>query len=231
LPASLVDIDVVPRNPLPSNPKKWSEIMLRVIVTVVGLMSVCGSTVGQDKPKADPEGTPLTLTITGKQTKYVLDTGRLTPAEFKQQIERAIADGGQLPAPPAIDLSITITNTSDKPIQVWVKGDPVILDVELKGKGAINAAPLLAFTQEFRSPEAVEIPAGKTHTIPLKSLTSGFRGAAKFAYWTQPGEYELVATLKTGVAPAPKGAAEGMDGFGIVRLTSPAFKVTVEAKK
>ena len=40
-----------------------------------------------------------------------------------------------------------------------------------------------------------------------------------------------MATLKTGMNPPPKGAKEGMDGFGIVTVTSPAFQVTVEEKK
>lgn len=186
-----------------------------------------------EKPKADPEGTPLELTITGKTTKYTLDTGGLSVADYKKMIEAATKPkgGGRLPMTPAIDLTLEIKNTSDKPVKVWVKGDAVVLDLELKGKGAVSAAPLLAFTTDFRLPEAVEIAAGKTHTIPLKSLTSGFRGASKFAYWTEPGDYELVATLKTGVSPAPKGAKEGMDGFGVVTLTSPAFKITVEEKK
>ena len=55
--------------------------------------------------------------------------------------------------------------------------------------------------------------------------------ASHYSYWTEPGEHELVATLKTGVSPAPKGAKEGMDGFGLVTLTSAPFKVTVEEKK
>jgi hypothetical protein len=205
--------------------------MRNMVMATVALVGLSGPAIGQQKPKADPEGTPLELTITGKNTRFTLDTGGRSPAEFQKHIENAVAEGGRPPAPPTVDLTIAIKNTSDQPIQVWVKGDPVVLEVELKGKGAINAAPLLAFTQEFRSPEAVTIEAGKTHTLPLKSLTSGFRGMSKFAYWTQAGEYELVATLKTGVAPAPKGAREGMDGFGIVTLTSAAFKVTVEEKK
>ena len=136
-----------------------------------------------------------------------------------------------MPRPPAVDLAVEIKNTSDKPVKVWAKGDPVVLTLTLKGKGAVNIDPPLAFTQEFRIPEAVEIAPGKTHTIPVKSLTSGFRGRRTTRYWTEPGEYELVATLKTGVSPAPKGAKEGMDGFGLVTLTSAPFKLTVEEKK
>ena len=186
-----------------------------------------------DSPKPDPETTPLELKITGKATKYTLDTGGQTAAEYKKAIEAAAAAKGRvrLPAAPAVDLMLEIKNTSDKAVTVWVAGDPVVLTLTLKGKSTINAQSLGPMTLEFRLPKGVEIEAGKTHAVALNALTSGIRGVTHHAYWTEPGEYELVATLKTGVSPAPKGAKEAMDGFGQVTVTSPAFKVTVEEKK
>ncbi len=205
--------------------------MLRSILSVAVAVAVSAVATGEDKkpekPRANPEGTPLELTITGKTAKYTLDTGGLAAAEYKKKIEGA---KGRPPAAPIVDLAVEIKNTSDKAVKVWVKGDPVTLTLELKGKGAINAKPLLAFTQEFRLPQDVEIGAGKTHSLPIKSLVSGFRSASVYSYWTQPGEYELVATLKTGMQPAPKGAQD-FDGFGVVTVTSSPFKVTVEEKK
>ena len=205
------------------------------ILTMALVATAVGAALADDKkdapkPQADPEGTPLELTITGKTTKATLDTGGLSGADYKKKIEDAVKAGGKVPPAPAVELAVEIKNTSDKPVQVWAKGDPVVLTLELKGKGAVNVEPRLAFTQEFRLPEAVEIAAGKTHSIPLKSLTSGHRGASKFSYWTEPGDYELVATLKTGVSPAPKGAKDAGDGFGAVTLTSGSFKVTVVEK-
>jgi hypothetical protein len=205
---------------------------IRTLVAAVGVVAA-GAGLADDKadrPKADPETTPLELRITGKKTTYTLDTGGQSPEEYRKRIDAAVKAGGRPPAAPAVDLAVEIKNTSDKPVSVWVKGDPVVLTLELKGEGAVNADPLLPFTLEFRMPEAVEIAPGKAHTIPVKSLTSGFRGASRFSYWTAPGNYELVATLRTGVKPAPKGAKEAMDGFGAVTLTSPAFRVTVEKK-
>jgi hypothetical protein len=205
---------------------------IRILVAAVAV-AAAGAGLADDKPdrpKADPETTPLELTITGKKTNYTLDTGGLTPGEYRQRIDAALKPGGRPAAAPAVDLAVVIKNTSDKPVSVWVKGDPVVLTLELKGEGAVNADPLLPFTLEFRAPEAVEIAPGKAHTIPVKGLTSGFRGMSRYSYWTAPGKYELVATLKTGVKPAPKGSKEAMDGFGAVTLTSPAFGVTVEKK-
>jgi hypothetical protein len=163
-------------------------------------------------------------------TKYTLNTGGLSAEDYRKRAENEAKRGKPL-AVPMVDLAIEIKNTSDKPVQVWTSGDPVVLTLTLKGKGVLNLDAALAFTQEFRLPKSAEIPAGKSFVIPLKSLTSGFRGRSHVSYWTEPGDYELVAKLKTGVSPAPKGAKEGMDGFGVVTLTSAPFKLTVEEKK
>ncbi|MBX9625834.1 MAG: hypothetical protein K2X82_18685 [Gemmataceae bacterium] len=201
------------------------------VVAAVGLAGAAGADDKKDGPKADPKGTPLELSITGKKTAYTLDRGGLSAAEYLEKLAAANKAGEKMPDPPAVELAVEIKNTSDKPVTVWVKGDPFDLSLELKGKGAVNAAPPLAFTREFRTPEGVEIAPGKTHSIPLKSLMSGFRGMSKFAYWTTAGDYELVATLKTGVSPAPADAKDAGEGYGQVTLTSAPFKLTVEDKK
>lgn len=186
-----------------------------------------------EKPKADPPGTPLEVTLTGKKTTYALDTGGLSTADYKKKLdEMAKSKNRPTVAPPAVDLALEIKNTSDKPVTVWVSGDPVVTELTLKGKGTtVNIEPLLAFTREFRIPKGVEIAPGKTHAIPIKTLASGYRSASKYCYWAEPGEYEIVATLKTGMSPAPKDAKEAGDGFGVVTVTSAPLKVTVEEKK
>lgn len=183
-------------------------------------------------PKAEPKGTPLELSISAKKSEYGLDTGGLTPAEYKKQVEQALSPKSRLrpPPPPKVDLTVELKNTGDKPVQVWHRGDPVVLELDLKGKGAVNGMPPVAMTLEFRLPEAVELAPGKTISFPVKSLTSGFRGMSKYSYWTMPGEYQLIAKLKTGMQPAPKGAKE-MDGFGVVTLTSAPHKLTVTGDK
>jgi hypothetical protein len=52
----------------------------------------------------------------------------------------------------------------------------------------------------------------------------------KFAYWTEPGEYTLAASLKSAVSPAPPGSTRADEGFGVVTLRSPPIKLKVEAK-
>ena len=180
--------------------------------------------------KTEPAGVPLEITLTGKKTKFPLELDGKTSAEFEEAIKKAKEAGGPMPKPPAVDFVVAIKNTGDKTIMVYNSGDPVVLTLELKGKGAVNVEPALAFTTDFRLPQGVGLEAGKMIEIPVKTLTSGFRGASKMAYWTAPGEYELVATWVTGVSPMPKGAEDNGDGYGKVTLTSAPLKITVEGK-
>ena len=206
--------------------------MLRAtLATLLGLAMTAHADDKKPEPgKAIPETTPLELTIKGDTTKYTLDLGGKTPAEFEKLLADVKDGKGRAPKPPEVKLTLVVKNTSDKAIKVWAKGDAVVLDLELKGKGATSVAPRLAFTADFRLPQATDLEAGKTMEIPLGALVCGFRGASKYTYWTQPGEYELTATWKTGVSPAPKGATDN-DGFGVVTVSSKAFKITVEEKK
>ena len=175
-----------------------------------------------------PAGAPLELTLTGV-AEYTLDLGGKTGEEYARSIADAKDKGGRMPAPPKVDLKLVVKNTGDKAITIYKTGDSVVLDLELKGKGAVNVAPNSAFTTEFRLPQPVELAAGKSVEFTVTALSSGFRGASKFAYWTAPGEYELVASWKTGVSPAPKGSEES-EGFGTVTVTGAPFKIAVASK-
>jgi len=201
------------------------------LATLLGLaMTATAADKSPEPGKAIPPTTPLELTIKGETTKYTLDLGGKTPAEFEKLLAQVKDGSARAPKPPVVKLTLVIKNTSDKAIQMWAKGDPVVLDLVLKGKGAVTIAPPLAFTADFRLPQPTDLQPGKTMEIPLGSLVSGFRNASKFTYWTQPGEYELVAVWNSGVSPAPKGA-EDRDGFGVVAVASKPFKITVEEKK
>lgn len=198
---------------------------------VLGLTMIAHADDKKPEPgKAVPETTPLELSIKGETTKYTLDLGGKTAAEFEKLLADVKEGKARAPKAPEVKLTLVVKNTSKQAIKVWAKGDPVVLDLELKGQGAVSVAPQLAFTADFRLPQAIELEAGKTLEIPLTGLVSGFRGASKYTYWTRPGEYELVAIWKTGVSPTPKGAMD-QEGFGVVTVASPAFKLTIEEKK
>jgi hypothetical protein len=212
---------------------------IRGAVTAAGLATLFVTGAGADEPKAgkvDPPGTPLALTITGK-AKYLFNPGTLNPEAYAKAIADAARPGKKgggvgtvgPPPPPAVDLAVELRNTSDRPVTVWVKGDPVVLTLNLSGKGAFNLDPPIAMTREFRIPQELKLDAGKSHTFPVKQLKTGMRGLTHYSYWVGPGEYDLTATLRTGVQPAPKGAKD-FDGFGQVTVTSPSFKLTVEGR-
>lgn len=172
---------------------------------------------------------PLTLTVTG-DAAYVLNLGGKSGDEFRKLLADAEQGTERAPEPPAVNLKVTLTNTGSKALDVWTKGDPVVLTLNLKGKGAKSIDPPIAMTQEFRLPVKTTIDAGKSVEFPVKILKSGHRGLTRYTYWTEAGAFGLTATLKTGVSPAPAGAPKLDDGFGEVTLTSAPFKITVKEK-
>ncbi len=183
--------------------------------------------------KADPKDSaakelPVQIRLSGK-TRYVLNTGGLDSDAYKKKIAAAAEAGRPLPTP-AVDIVVEIVNTSSKPIDIWTSGDPVVLTLDLQGPGAWNLNPPLAFTREFRAPQTTTLAAGKSVSFRLSELTSGFRGRSRFCYWTQPGDYELQASFKTAIRPAPPGSPDAGDGFRHVTLTSAPLKISVGAK-
>jgi hypothetical protein len=170
----------------------------------------------------------LELKISAKQTKYPLLLGGLTGEQFRQLLKRGEMGEAKMPNPPAVELTIELTNTSNKAIEVYTSGDPVFFTLDLKGPGAVKATLARAFTLEFRMPKATTIPPGKSYTTKLTSLTFGHRGAAEGVFWTEPGEYTLSATFTTGIKPPPARAETDESGFARVVIPSNTIKLQVE---
>lgn len=127
--------------------------------------------------------------------------------EFEKKLHDAMKKkDGMYPAPPAMDLVLQITNTGTEKATVYVDGDPNVVTLTLKGPGVVTAAPMLAFTTEFRGPKPVVLEPGKTHEVPLKALSDGFRKASRYIYPTAPGEYTLSATYQLSTEDGGKGA-------------------------
>jgi len=194
-----------------------------------------GQVVPQDakdkgKGKSVPAAVPIELRLTGKKTTYTLDLGGQTAAEFKKQIEDADKTG-KAPPPPVVDLALEFRNTSDKDVQLWIEGDATQLVLDLKGPAAVNSVrKKLAVTLDFRIPKTVTVAAGKSVSLPVKSLANGFRNLTAASYWLEAGDYTLTASYKTALSPAPKGSTDAGDGFGTVTLTSSPLKLKIQAK-
>jgi hypothetical protein len=200
---------------------------LTYVLVVMGVAAAAGVGRADDRPKADPPTTPLALNISGTTT-YTLNTGGLCGADYRTKILNAVEAVRPPLAPPAVDLVVEVWNTSDSSVRIWTRGDPVVLELTLRGNGAVNVMPQLFYTAEYRMPQAIDLPPGAAYPIPVRELVSGFRGVSRCSYWTEPGEYRLVATLWTGVQPAPLGAVEVDDGFGLVTLISAPLRINVE---
>jgi hypothetical protein len=179
-----------------------------------------------DKKDPSKSGLPLQLKVLAKKDAY---KSELTSQELKKLVEMA-EKTGKYPNPPEVDLVLQITNRSDKELSFWNRGDPVKIGFELKGPGAVPVKPMLAFTTDFRAPEATKLAPGKTYEIPVKSLRFGFRGASEMVFWTDPGEYTLTANYATALSPAPEGLTKDESGFARVTLVSEPVKIKVEKK-
>lgn len=184
----------------------------------------------QDKKKGNelnPKDVPLQLALKSAKKDFALDLGGKTAQQFLADLEAALKKGGRIPEPPTIELEIEVKNTGKEQIDFWSAGDPVSIELELKGPGAKTVQAPLAFTTEFRMPKFMSLEPGKSHSFKLTKLVSGFRGASTWHYWTEPGEYTLTARLRTAVRPVPPGAKE-IYGGARVTLTTEPIKVNVK---
>ena len=209
---------------------------MRGLLTAATFLALALAAVSRaDEKKADdakPADLPLKAKLIVKKATYKLDLDGKSADDFRKLLKDA-EKAGKAPTPPAVDLVLEITNTSDSDIKFWTDGDANELQLEVKGpeNGAVSIAPRRAFTADFRMPKVMTLAAGKTYSIPIKSLEYGFRGASKATYWTEPGDYTIKASFVTAISPAPKGTKEIEKGFGSAVISSKPMKVKVEAAK
>jgi RNA polymerase sigma factor (sigma-70 family) len=73
----------------------------------------------------------------------------------------------------------------------------------------------------------VTIAPGKSHTLPIKTLTYPGKEGASTHYFacTQAGDYTLTVVLETAISPAPTGSKNAGQGFGYVTLGSNTVKL------
>ncbi len=179
---------------------------MRTWLMAVSVLILSVTAVQADDKKEEPKtpASPIKATLTAKKATYTLDLGGKSGDEFRKLLKDN-EKSRTLPAAPTVDLVLELKNTSDKAVTVWISGDAVVLNLDLKGEGAVNAVAQVAFTREFRVSKPLMLEAGKTHEIPIANLNYGYRGVAQRAYWTEPGEYKLSVSFQTGISPPPPG--------------------------
>lgn len=202
-------------------------MFIRAGCFAIALFSLAGASFAADTAPAAAAGPKnaagLTAALIANKDTYTLDPAQSGKA-FRDSLEaRKNARGrgmGALPAAPAVDMTLRITNTTDKEITITTGGDDSQLNLKLEGPGAVTVDNLVAMTMEFRMGRPTTIPAGKTFDIKVSSLAFGMRGISQHAYWTDAGDYTVTATLTYGT---PDNKQD--------KVTSAATKVKVEAKK
>ena len=188
---------------------------MQVAITLVlaaTLMTGLATAARADDAKGDKASDgPLTLTLVDKKGEYPVAGGQ-DPAALKKKLKeiQETPEGQRrdpLPAVPAVDWVLRITNTGAQDATVLLGGDPNVYTFEVKGPGVVKLPNLIAMTLEFRIPQAVTLGPGKSHEIPVRQLMDGMRGVSRAIFWTEPGEYTVTATYQlSGDQDGNKGA-------------------------
>ena len=148
------------------------------------------------------------------------------PKEFRQELDDLAERQKKMeevtpPQPPALAGTLQIVNAGKGAVTIYVEGDVNVATFDLTGPGVAALATHNSFTADYRLPKEVTLEPGKAFEIPVKALADGFRGAGRYVYYTELGEYELKASYRLGGADGGKGPV----------LTSESVKFKVTAKK
>lgn len=165
---------------------------------------------GNAQPAKDSPDNPLGLKmrLIAKQDTYVLDLNGKSAEEYRKLIEAIEPDKGKPPPGPKVDLTLEISNPTDKEVSIWIGGDDSRLSLELKGPGAVSMLLTKRQTADIKISKAIAIPAGKTYSRPITDLAYPHPRQNSQWYWTSPGEYTVSATWKLG---PPFGAGKGIN--------------------
>ncbi len=159
-----------------------------LILLLVGVATAAGQ---QDRP-VPTVMEDLKAELVAKKKEY-----RLKPAYAEEGFEKSLKEArGKEPEPPAVEVELVLTNTSDQPITIRPGHDAQILELTLEGPGAVIHERRVAMTMDYRMGEPLVIAPGKSHALPIERLAFGKRGITKYAYWTKPGTYKLSALLR-----------------------------------
>jgi hypothetical protein len=196
--------------------------MTRLLLALAFALALALNGSAEDKK---PDG-PVVLKLVAKTDKYKFDGGGKTADEYKKELEataKALEKGERVTPPKAlsVDLVLQLTNTSKEEVTVYIGGTVNVYTFELSGgTGAVTMRNPVAMPAIVRLPQAVTLAPGKSHEIPVTSLSDGRRGVSRLVFWTGPGEYKLSAKY---LLSDPKG------GRG-TELTSEPVKITVTDK-
>jgi hypothetical protein len=162
-----------------------------------------------------------------KELTFTLDLGGKTPDAFRRQLREA-AGTDRLPPPPAINLGLEFRNVTNREVRIWVGGASTELELDLQGPGAVSVAARNGLDEAFLTQKSVMLASDQPYTLPIKHLVYGARGAIRYAYWTEPGDYTLTARCKA--APWTSRGAGGDPGVDHVTFSAGPLKIRIVAQ-
>jgi WD40 repeat protein len=184
------------------------------------------SRAGGRKSRPDPLAGRLQIKLTSAKDTYELDLGGKTAEQFARLVD--LQSGKPLPPAPAVDLSVTFRNNSDKTLTFQCRPR---VDVYLAGDGAMNHPVSRELMEKAISggklPDAlktVTLAPRETYSVPVKSL-EGFAG--RCSYWLLPGAY----TLRASCSVAVEDIRGRVRGFSFRQVATPPLLVNVTPGK
>ena len=155
-----------------------------------------------DTPAPQPPGPTLQAKLILKTDTYTLDPAQSGP-EFVKKLKESEKDMGKTPPlPPAVEMTLELTNIGKDPVTIPLGGDLTHLEIKLEGPGAVTIGYAKMHTMEFRLGKPTPIEPGKSLAIPITRLLYGQRGDSFACYWTLPGTYTLTTSYTTPLTPS-----------------------------
>jgi hypothetical protein len=154
--------------------------------------------------------------------------------DFREQLPAA-AGTGRLPLPPEVDLSLELHNMTRGELQVAPQASHTELWLDLTGPGVMHVAGPAGLDEPFLSATTVAVAPGQRCAVPIRRLVDGSRGALRYTYWTEPGDYTLTLRYRVAVRPAPRAAppadvqGPSTGRFGYVIVHSRPIRIHVTA--
>lgn len=183
---------------VPDNWQHCKEVGLNAILTDYSLE--LGTTLKKSDQAAVPA--PVEARLIAKRSKYLLPKAQHGEV-FRKRIKEE-TDADELPAAQKIDLVLELENISKQDVMIWPRGAITHPELEVDGPGVIAPENLASFFGGGSGTSVQPtIAPGKTHRIPIKSLSPG--EGTPFIYWCEPGEYTIKATyvVYTGLPQYP----------------------------
>jgi len=99
------------------------------------------------------------------------------------------------PPPPAVTLSLVLTNSGNAPLHVRFGPPGTGLVLQLHGPGVVRIPAHAAPTPAFLRARAVTAERGDPYVFRVDRLVDGRPGEVEYIYLTEPGDYTLLPRL------------------------------------